>query len=266
MKASERGLWIGLAAALLLAIVWLASSALREEGAPAAISDARLPPAGAVLRTYDTPGGVTVHVLAEGDGEPAKPGEAMDIAYTGYLADSGALFERNLYPGLVLKNAGVIPGWIEGLADMKRRERRRLLIPSAMAYGDLRVGKVRPGADLVYDVQWAALKIEDLVEGSGDLAREGASVTVHYRGTLEDGREFDSSYDGGEPVTFALRRGGLIQGWILGLPGMRVGGKRRLWVPWHLAYGDKSKPARPGKARIEPYANLVFEIELVGVR
>lgn len=265
MKASERGLWIGLAVVLVLACGFLVWRGLQDEEPTAGVDAGRLPDVGPALRTFETPGGVTVDVVQEGEGEPVKPGEAMDIAYTGYIADSGAIFERNVYRSLVLENGGVIQGWIEGLQGIERREKRRLFIPSALAYGTMRVGKIRPNADLVFDVQWAAMKKEDLVEGSGDLAREGAQVTVHYKGMLEDGRLFDSSYRRGEPSTFPLQRGGLIQGWILGVPGMRAGGKRRLWIPGHLAYGERSPPPQPGLARIPPHANLIFEIELVAV-
>ena len=122
-----------------------------------------------------------------------------------------------------------------------------------------------PNSALVFDVQWAVLDIEDLAEGSGDEAKRGAMITVFYKGMLEDGRIFDTNM-GGDPVEFPLRKGGLIDGWILGVPGMRVGGKRKLWIPWHLAYKDKRRPGRPGRATIEPYSNLVFEIELVAVK
>ena len=87
----------------------------------------------------------------------------------------------------------------------------------------------------------------------------GATVKVHYRGTLEDGTQFDSSYDRGEPITFPL--GNLIQGWQIGIPGMKVGGKRRLEIPYSLGYGERGAPPS-----IPPRANLVFDIELLGVQ
>ncbi|WP_340678270.1 FKBP-type peptidyl-prolyl cis-trans isomerase, partial [Paraglaciecola sp.] len=81
------------------------------------------------------------------------------------------------------------------------------------------------------------LKIEDLLVGTGKAAERGALITTHYRGWLEDGTEFDSSYKNDSAFQTVLSNKRVIQGWILGLQGMREGGKRKLWVPAELAYG-----------------------------
>lgn len=101
--------------------------------------------------------------------------------------------------------------------------------------------------------------IEEITIGTGGVALPSSTVKVHYRGTLkEGGKEFDSSY-GGQPADFPLRQ--LIKGWQEGIPGMKVGGKRKLTIPWQMAYGERgSPPDIPAKA------DLVFEIELLGVR
>lgn len=104
------------------------------------------------------------------------------------------------------------------------------------------------------------VKIEDLIEGSGKVAERGALITAHYRGWLENGTEFDSSYDRGEPFQIVLSNNRVIQGWILGLKGMKTGGKRKLWVPTALAYGE-----RQIGTMIPPGSNLIFEIELLEV-
>jgi peptidylprolyl isomerase len=104
------------------------------------------------------------------------------------------------------------------------------------------------------------VKIEDLIEGTGKTAARGALITAHYRGWLEDGTEFDSSYKRGEPFQIVLSNNRVIQGWILGLKGMKTGGKRKLWVPAALAYGE-----RQIGTMIPPNSNLVFEIELLEV-
>ncbi|WP_306520973.1 FKBP-type peptidyl-prolyl cis-trans isomerase [Rheinheimera sp.] len=104
------------------------------------------------------------------------------------------------------------------------------------------------------------LKIEDLLVGDGKAAVRGALITSQYRGFLEDGSEFDSSYRRGEAFQCVLSNGRVIQGWLLGLAGMKVGGKRRLWVPAHLAYGE-----RQIGTMIPPNSNLIFEIELLEV-
>ncbi|ATP27499.1 FKBP-type peptidyl-prolyl cis-trans isomerase [Chromobacterium violaceum] len=104
------------------------------------------------------------------------------------------------------------------------------------------------------------LKIEDLVVGEGKEAVRGALITSHYTGWLEDGSKFDSSLDKGRPFQCVIGTGRVIKGWDQGMMGMRVGGKRRLWVPAHLAYGE-----RQIGDRIPANANLVFEIELLEV-
>lgn len=101
--------------------------------------------------------------------------------------------------------------------------------------------------------------IEDIQVGQGAVCQPNATVNVHYRGTLTNGTEFDSSYGRGRPIEFPLRN--LIQGWQEGIPGMKVGGKRKLTIPWPMAYGERGAPPT-----IPPKADLIFEIELLGVR
>ncbi len=104
------------------------------------------------------------------------------------------------------------------------------------------------------------LVIEDVQVGDGAEATDGKKVTVHYRGTLTNGKQFDASYDRGQPFPFTLGAGQVIKGWDQGVKGMRVGGKRRLVIPAALAYGAQSpSPAIP------PNSTLVFVVELLGV-
>ncbi len=105
----------------------------------------------------------------------------------------------------------------------------------------------------------AELLIEDLKTGEGAEARAGASVTVHYVGTLTDGKKFDSSRDRGQGFSFRLGAGQVIKGWDQGVAGMKVGGLRRLTIPPHLAYGERGFPGA-----IPPSATLIFEVELLG--
>ncbi|MGM8060210.1 FKBP-type peptidyl-prolyl cis-trans isomerase [Vogesella indigofera] len=104
------------------------------------------------------------------------------------------------------------------------------------------------------------LQIEDLLPGDGKAVVKGALITTQYRGWLEDGTCFDSSYQRGKPFQCVIGSGRVIKGWDQGLIGMRVGGKRKLWVPAHLAYGE-----RQIGAHITPHSNLIFEIELLEV-
>ncbi|CAM5306472.1 MULTISPECIES: FKBP-type peptidyl-prolyl cis-trans isomerase [Stutzerimonas stutzeri group] len=104
------------------------------------------------------------------------------------------------------------------------------------------------------------LLIEDIQPGDGKAVVKGALITTQYRGTLEDGTVFDSSYERGKPFQCVIGSGRVIKGWDIGLLGMKVGGKRKLFVPAHLAYGE-----RQVGAHIKPNSNLHFEIELLEV-
>ena len=103
------------------------------------------------------------------------------------------------------------------------------------------------------------LQIIDTVVGMGDEVPEGATITAHYTGALaKNGTIFQSSYDFGKPITFPLS--GVIQGWTKGVPGMKVGGTRRLIIPSEMAYGSVR-----AAANIPPNSDLVFDIELVSI-
>jgi hypothetical protein len=116
------------------------------------------------------------------------------------------------------------------------------------------------------------LSVEDLVIGDGlECQSPSELVTIHYRGMLLDGQVFDSSYERGAPIVASLDS--LIPGWQQGMPGMRVGGKRRLTVPEDLAYSgmavvqavSASRSSGAGKVLIPPASTLVFEIELLAI-
>ncbi|MGB2958620.1 MAG: FKBP-type peptidyl-prolyl cis-trans isomerase [Bacteroidota bacterium] len=101
----------------------------------------------------------------------------------------------------------------------------------------------------------------DLAEGTGRSPQPGWIVTVHYTGFLMDSTKFDSSLDRGEPLVCRVGVGQVIEGWDEGLMTMRMGGKRKLIIPSHLAYGEDGMPGL-----IPPEADLVFDVELLDVR
>ena len=118
----------------------------------------------------------------------------------------------------------------------------------------------RRGSQAAPEITTASgLKYQDLKVGDGVTPTMGQTVTVHYIGRLENGKEFNNSYTLGKPIDFKL--GQVIEGWNEGLQTMKVGGKRRLWIPSKLAYGPAGRPPN-----IPPNANLDFEIELLGVK
>jgi FKBP-type peptidyl-prolyl cis-trans isomerase len=106
----------------------------------------------------------------------------------------------------------------------------------------------------------SGLKYEDLEEGQGAEAKSGDRVQVHYTGWLKDGKKFDSSKDRDQPFPFNLGKGEVIKGWDEGVAGMKVGGKRKLIIPYDLAYGKRGRPPV-----IPPEAELTFEVELLDI-
>ena len=104
------------------------------------------------------------------------------------------------------------------------------------------------------------LEIIDITAGDGQEVIEGDTITAHYTGALVlDGTIFESSHDSGNAATFGLHQ--VIAGWTQGVPGMKVGGTRRLIIPAELAYGQ-----RRASAMIAPHSDLVFDIELVAIK
>ncbi|TSC87613.1 MAG: Peptidylprolyl isomerase [Microgenomates group bacterium Gr01-1014_16] len=105
------------------------------------------------------------------------------------------------------------------------------------------------------------LKIEDIKIGTGNAVKVGDIVVMHYTGTLVDGTKFDSSVDRGQPFETKIGIGQVIKGWDEGVPGMKVGGKRKLYIPSSMAYGE-----RGAGGVIGPNADLIFEVELLEIK
>ncbi len=106
------------------------------------------------------------------------------------------------------------------------------------------------------------LEVTDVTEGDGAEATAGKTVSVHYVGVAHStGEQFDASYDRGSPLEFRLGVGQVISGWDNGVQGMKVGGRRQLVIPPHLAYGD-----RGAGGAIKPGETLIFVVDLLDVR
>ncbi len=106
----------------------------------------------------------------------------------------------------------------------------------------------------------SGLQYWDIKVGTGQEAKDGDKVKVHYTGWLTSGKKFDSSVDAHQPYDFTLGKGDVIKGWDEGVAGMKVGGKRQLRIPPDLAYGEKGYPGV-----IPPNATLIFDVQLLAV-
>jgi FKBP-type peptidyl-prolyl cis-trans isomerase len=107
----------------------------------------------------------------------------------------------------------------------------------------------------------SGLQYWDIKVGTGEAAKDGSHVKVHYTGWLTTGRKFDSSVDANQPYEFTLGKGEVIKGWDEGVAGMKVGGKRQLRIPPDLAYGAEGHPKV-----IPPNATLIFDVQLLTVK
>ncbi|MFC3299182.1 FKBP-type peptidyl-prolyl cis-trans isomerase [Arthrobacter agilis] len=131
-----------------------------------------------------------------------------------------------------------------------------------MSFGQRDFDRQKPEIDFPGHDAPTDLVIEDLIEGKGEEAKAGQTVSTHYVGVaFSTGEEFDASWNRGTPLDFKVGVGQVIQGWDQGLLGMKVGGRRRLEIPSNLAYGA----AGAGSA-IGPNEALIFVVDLLGVR
>lgn len=214
----------------------------------------------------------TVTDLKPGAGEPSVKGDRLFLTYKA-TTPQGQAIDDNLKPEsdpyqVVIGEGMALPGFEMGVTGMNQGMKRKLEIPYQLGYGEEGMtGKVPPKQDLVYEVECLfvlresekdKLIKEDIKVGTGPEVKDGDKVSVHYTGTLINGKKFDSSKDRGTPYELVVGAPGVIQGWIQGIAGMKVGGVRKLIIPPALGYGEQGSPPNiPGNSV------LMFELELV---
>ncbi|MBU0510606.1 MAG: FKBP-type peptidyl-prolyl cis-trans isomerase [Chloroflexi bacterium] len=248
------------------------------------------PPTPTSVSTDDlvtTDSGLQYADLSVGDGPKAVDNNTVSTHYTMWVkGDSEDIYissSDNREPVTFVLGRGdmVFPGWEEGVSGMKPGGKRLLVIPPDLALGEQGGGIIPPNATLIMEIELveirepikmtevdvddyivteSGLKYYDIEAGDGAMPTTGQIVVVHYTGWLEDGTQFDSSLDRGQPFTFPLGTGSVIPGWDEGLATMKVGGKRQLVIPAELGYGDA------GAGIIPPGATLIFEVELLDIQ
>jgi peptidylprolyl isomerase len=260
-----------------------------------AITPPASPPAVAATPVALGTEGLQYIIITPGGGTPVATGDPVTVNYSGWLQSTGALFDSSYSKGqpfsFTVGAGGVIKGWDQGVVGMLPGERRRLIIPPALGYGDAGQGASIPGgATLIFDIDLVsvgtptptagptpppsppAVTGDTITTASGlqyiivtpgtstDTADKGEEITVNYSGWLKDtGALFDSSLKPGRtPFKFALGYGRVIKGWDEGVEGMKVGETRRLIVPSALAYGAQGSPPI-----VPANADLVFDITVL---
>ncbi len=258
-------------AALTLTVI--ASVAAQQVAPIPAPADVAKPPADAVK----TASGLASKVLQPGTGtEKPAANSLVTVQYVGWTTD-GKMFDATA-PNRPVRFPlnRLIKGWGEGLQQMVKGEKRRLWIPSELAYNNT---PGRPAGMLVFDIELVDIETSptvappDVAAPPADAKRSASglaykslrpgkggqhptkesTVTVHYTGWQTNGRMFDTSLERGAPISFPLS--GVIEGWTEGVQLMTVGEKMRFWIPERLAYQGK-----------DPKGMLVFDVELLAIK
>lgn len=206
---------------------------------------------------------IALETVTPGSGATPADSDVVLVNYRGTLAD-GTMFDEG--QRVVLPVARLIPGFTQGLKQMRVGGSYRLTIPAVLGYGERSAGPIPPNSDLVFTVDLLdagpperarammglrPVEVSTLSPGTGRIPTEEELVLVNYSGRLPDGTVFDS----GQGAVFFVNQ--LVPGFTQGLMQMRSGGRYRLFIPADLAYGAN------GAGPIPPNSDLVFEVELI---
>jgi peptidylprolyl isomerase len=225
--------------------------------------------------------------ITDGTGAGAAAGDQLAVHYVGVLSSDGTRFDGNFGSSpfsFTLGKSQVIKGWDEGLLGMKAGGMRQLDIPADLAYGDSGSGDIiKPGAALSFVVEMvgiipatnpadepkltiagaaasSTLQSKDLIEGKGKVIAAGDTVALHivaYRG--DTGEKITSTWPEGAPVSLTLEEGGSLPGIIKGVPGMKVGGRRQMTIPFADAFGADGN----SEMKLPAKTDLVLVVDLI---
>ncbi len=236
----------------------------------------------------EMPTELVVTDLAEGSGGEAKDGDTVYVYYVGVLSKDGTRFDGNFgqepFP-VTLGLGTVIKGWDQGLIGAKAGGRRQLDIPPDLAYGERGAGDaIGPNEALTFVVDVAAVvpavdaaleptktvdtrpvasavSTKDLIEGSGATAQVGNKIVVHIVAFRADtGERLESTWESPQPLDLTLATGATLEGFVEGIAGMKVGGRREITVPYALAFGDEGNTELGLPAKTD----LVVIVDLFG--
>jgi peptidylprolyl isomerase len=225
------------------------------------------------------PAKLKIEQIAAGKGTPSVKGDLITVDYTGKLT-SGKVFDSSIpikpdpgHPPIAFTvGAGqVIPGWDQALIGVKVGQKFKVTIPPSLAYGDKAVGGglIPSNSTLIFEVHVLGIlkkgakqviEIHEIAPGSGPVAKQGDSVSIHYTGTFLNGQKFDSSRDRNQPFTFKAGVGQVVPGFDMAVLGMKKGQRRKVTIPPELGYGAR------GGGPIPPNSTLVFDIELLDIK
>lgn len=232
-----------------------------------------------------TKSGLKYRIRRKSDGKKPTAKDKVEVHYKGWL-DNGKEFDSSYARGETIDfplNA-VIPGWTEGMQLVGKGGMIELEIPYQLGYGERGAPPDIPGKSTLHFIvelidvipppepgptdkdapkefteTKSGLKYRVLRKSDGAKPKATDTVKVHYKGWLDDGKEFDSSYSRGEPISFPLNR--VIKGWTEGMQLVGKGGMIELEIPYDIAYGENGRPPV-----IPPKATLHFIVELLDVK
>lgn len=238
--------------------------------------------------------GLRIEDYEVGQGVPARVGSELTLRFVGHL-DDGTVFDQSVDGSgpafrFALPQKPRVEGWGLGLRGMRAGGVRKIIVPSALAYGeqgdpaDEDVPPIPPNSTLTYLVKMVSVKpplagpepvtsfegtvvgqaelsgglrFEDYKIGSGEAAQSGDKARLYFRGFLKDGAMFSSKDGSAKPIEIVIGHEAVLEGWNKGIVGMKTGGLRKLVVPASMAFGDK------GRGPVPPDAELTFMIQLV---